>query len=199
MLASIERFAERVNALWAEPLTDPERWARISDLMSILLEDPGLKKHAASWGDTNRDGYKNVGNLLLYEDPKYGWVINSLVKGSGGQVPAHDHAHIWTAYGVIEGSEKIYRYELVEGDRTGAKARLKETGVTEVVPGDVDLVAPYEAHAEIATAGRTVAIMVRSEKLGRALHAVYIDGEVTHRPGPEQLAIILEDELEVAR
>ena len=152
----------------------------------MLLEDAGPQKHAASWGETNRDGYKNVGNLLLYEDPKYGWVINSLVKGSGGQVPPHDHAHIWTAYGVIEGSEKIYRYELVEGDRTAAKARLRETTITEVVPGHVDLVPPYEAHAEIATAGRTVAIMVRSEKIGRALHAVYLDGDVMHRPAPSR-------------
>jgi predicted metal-dependent enzyme (double-stranded beta helix superfamily) len=195
MIASIRRFADEMNALWREPLPDAERWRRVTGLMPILLEDPVLRANAAAWDDTNGDGSNTVQNLLLYEDPADGWVINSLVKAWGGQVPPHDHAHTWTAYGVIEGSEKIVRYEILEGGRDGEYAKIRQTSETAVRPGSVDLVGPFEAHAEIATAGRTVAIIVRSQKLGTAIHAVFDleSGRVGHRPGPGQIPIALQE------
>jgi predicted metal-dependent enzyme (double-stranded beta helix superfamily) len=197
-IAAIERFADRMNALWREPLADAERWQRVKALMPILLDDPVLRKNAARWDDTNGDGSTTVKNLLLYEDPANGWVINSLVKAWGGEVPPHDHAHTWTAYGVIEGSEKIVRYEIVEGTRDADYAKVRETTETPVLPGFVDVVGPYDVHAEIATAGRTVAIIVRSQKLGTAIHAAFNNatGVVRHVPGPPNVPIALHEQPE---
>jgi predicted metal-dependent enzyme (double-stranded beta helix superfamily) len=188
-MEAIDRFARRMHAVLQEDLPDPERWQRVAALMPILLEDAELRRHASGWKDTNGDGYATTTNLLLYEDPRYGFVINALVKAEGGAVRPHDHAHTWTAYGVIEGTERVVRYEVIEGDRDGEHAVLRRSSDTLVTPGFVDVIGPYEAHAEIAEAGRTVAVIVRSQRVGIALHAVFDPqtGRVEHRPGPEQI------------
>lgn len=188
-MEAIERFAEKMHALWDENLPALERWERVRGLMHILLQDPELRRRASTWTDTNGDGHNSTTNLLLYEDPRDGFVINALIKAQGGTVWPHDHAHTWTAYGVIEGTERVVRYDLVEGNRDGKQAVLRRSGETVVTPGFVDVIGPYEAHAEVAEAGRTVAVIVRSQRVGVALHAVYDlkTGGIEHRPGPEQI------------
>ncbi len=191
---SIVRFAAAARSVLAGAGTAEERWAEIARLVPALLGDPELRACAAGWTDTHGNGYTTTTNLLLYEDPEYGFVINSLVKAQGGLVRPHDHAHTWTAYGVIEGTERIVRYRIVEGDRYAKQARLERTSDTIVQPGFVDLIGPYEAHAENAASGRTVAIIVRSHKTGRALHAIYDleSCKVERRPGPAQVPVLLE-------
>ncbi len=192
-MESIDRFTTRMQALWREPLPDAERWDRVRGLMPLLLEDPELGRVAASWDDTNGNGYTTTTNLLLYEDPQFGFVINALVKAEGGEVRPHDHAHTWTAYGVIEGVEKVLRYELVAGDREGDRAELRLASESVVAPGSVDVIGPYETHAEVAAAGRTVAVIVRSQRVGTALHAIYDlqTGAVERRVGPAQVPVRL--------
>ena len=114
---SIVRFVAAARSVLAGAGTAEERWAEIARLVPALLGDPELRARAAGWTDTHGNGYTTTTNLLLYEDPEYGFVINSLVKAQGGLVRPHDHAHAWTAYGVIEGTERIVRYRIVEGDR----------------------------------------------------------------------------------
>jgi len=192
-MESIDRFAAAMRALWREEPSAPVRWQRVKALMPILLEDRELCEAAARWQDTNGDGYHTVKNLLLYEDPQDGFVINALVKAEGGTAVPHDHAHTWTAYGVIEGHERVVHYDLVEGDRDGERAVLRVREEIEIGPGYVDVIGPYEAHCEIAEAGRTVAVIVRSQRPGVALHAVFdlATGAVTHRVGPDQVALTL--------
>ena len=180
-----------MDALWKEDLSPAERWRCVGGLMPILLEDPELRKKASTWEDTHGDGRRTTTNLLLYEDPRHGFVVNALIKAQGGEVPPHDHAHTWTAYGVIEGTERIVRYELAEGTRDAERAVLRRSSETLVKPGFVDVIGPYEAHAEHAETGRTVAIIVRSQRTGIALHAVFDlkTGSVERRPGPVQIPV----------
>jgi hypothetical protein len=108
-------------------------------------------------------------NLLFYEDPDYGFAINGLTKGEARQntLPRiHDHAHIYTLYGVLDGHERIERYErLDDGSRPGY-AEIEKAGDFLVGPGEIDLVKPYEIHREITVGERTVAVIIRSQKGG---------------------------------
>lgn len=181
---AIERFTTAMRELFAQPCEDAERWRRVGDLLPILLDDPELRASAATWPTTQ---YGNAAtNLLFYEDPDFRFVINGLVKEPNAATPIHDHAHTWTAYGVIEGSEKVLRYAIAAGNRDGEQVRLAPAGEYTVAPGYVDVVPPHEPHAEIASNGRTVAVIVRSERVGGFPQNMYdLDtGRIERRPGP---------------
>ena len=83
---------------------------------------------------------KKVDNLLFYEDPDYGFVMNALIKNPGGRAMVHDHGPAWTIYGVVEGRERIVRYA-ASGKGDGS-VDLKETDSKFCNPGDVDIVEP---------------------------------------------------------
>ncbi len=192
----IDRFAEEMHVLWREGLPERDRWERVRDeLVPMLLEDDELRASAATLEDTHGEGdAATTTNLLLYEDPHDGFVIYALVKASGGTVIPHDHAQAWTVYGVIEGTERIERYELVEGDRDSERVVLRRIEDTLVGSGTADLVGPYEIHAEQAESGRTVAVIVRSQPLGLALHAAFDPetGAVVHVHGPRSVPYALD-------
>jgi predicted metal-dependent enzyme (double-stranded beta helix superfamily) len=164
-LACFERFIPAMRALWEIELPDEERWRRAGALLPMLLDDSELRARAADWDFTRTAEGKHT-NLLFYEDPQHGFVINALVKSPGGATPVHDHAHAWTAYGVIFGSERVVRYRLDEDVPPGAFADLKETGSYMVEPGFVDVVPPGLPHAESVGDSRTVAVIVRSARIG---------------------------------
>jgi len=140
-----------MHELFALELDDAERWRRVGVLLPMLLDDPELRASAKDWPTTQ---YANAAtNLLFYEDPECKFVINGLVKDPHAATPIHDHAHTWTAYGVIEGSERVLRYTIAEGD--GERAVLAPAGEYTVAPGYVDVVPPHEPHAGLrARAGR---------------------------------------------
>jgi predicted metal-dependent enzyme (double-stranded beta helix superfamily) len=184
----IETFARQMRSLYAAEPDETERWSRVGSLMPILLDDPELIASARNWPVTQltpQYGVK-VTNLLFYEDPDYGFVVNGLIKDAGAATPVHDHAHTWTAYGLIEGVEKVLRYRVVSANAEADRAVLEPAGEYLVRPGFVDVVPPYAPHAEIATQGRTVAVIVRSERVGSFLQKSFdLDtGQVTGVFGP---------------
>jgi predicted metal-dependent enzyme (double-stranded beta helix superfamily) len=184
---SIAGFVSAMHELFALELDDAERWRRVGVLLPMLLDDPELRASAKDWPTTQ---YANAAtNLLFYEDPERKFVINGLVKDPHAATPIHDHAHTWTAYGVIEGSERVLRYTIAEGDRRGERAVLAPAGEYTVAPGYVDVVPPHEPHAEIAGEGRTVAVIVRSERVGGFPQNMYdlASGRIERRPGPTSI------------
>jgi predicted metal-dependent enzyme (double-stranded beta helix superfamily) len=184
---SIDGFVAAMHGLFALELDDAERWRRVGTLLPMLLDDPELRASARDWPTTQ---YGNAAtNLLFYEDPERKFVINGLVKDPHAATPIHDHAHTWTAYGVIEGSERVLRYAIAEGDRDSERARLAPAGEYTVAPGYVDVVPPHEPHAEIAGDGRTVAVIVRSERVGGFPQNMYdlATGRIERRPGPTSI------------
>ena len=180
----VERFITAVHDVFAGERNDAERWRRVGELLPILLDDAELRASATHWPTTQRGGAAT--NLLFYEDPTYKFVINGLVKEPHAATPIHDHAHTWTAYGVIEGSENVLRYHIAEGDRDGDRVVLEPAGEYVVAPGYVDVVPPHAPHAEIAGNGRTVAVIVRSERIGGFPQNIYdlASGAIVRRPGP---------------
>lgn len=173
-----------MHVLFAEELADAERWRRVGTLLPMLLDDPELRASAKDWPTTQYGSAAT--NLLFYEDPERKFVINGLVKDAYAATPIHDHAHTWTAYGVIEGSERVLRYAIAAGDIGSDHAVLEPAGEYVVAPGYVDVVPPRVPHAEIAGDGRTVAVIVRSERVGGFPQNMYdlATGRIDRRPGP---------------
>jgi predicted metal-dependent enzyme (double-stranded beta helix superfamily) len=160
-LPIFERFIADLRAVWAAEANDQHRMEKAKPLLEQLVMDPTLKTHSASWPST--EGRKN---LLLYVDPDYHFVINGVVRMPGRTGSVHDHADAWVLYGVLDGSESLERFERVDDGSRPGYAEVKLSSVTTGAQGKVDLVPPRAIHAEQGGPTRSVAIIVRSQKLG---------------------------------
>ena len=60
----------------------------------------------------------------------------------------HDHGHIYTLYGLLDGHQKIQRYERTDDRSKSDYAEIRQTSDTFCGPGEIDLVRPYEIHSE---------------------------------------------------
>jgi predicted metal-dependent enzyme (double-stranded beta helix superfamily) len=178
-------FVAAMRALWQEDLQDAERWQRVGRLLPMLLNSAALKESAKSW-PAPPSAHPRAQNLLFYEDPDFHFVINGLIKRPGDTTAIHDHAHTWTAYSVLEGEERVVRYR-----HTGAA--LEPDGDYHVKPGFIDVVPPRMIHAEFAGPDRTIALIVRSEKVGGFMQGRYdpATGRAGEAPGPEQVPYAL--------
>ncbi len=177
----LRNFIAALRALWQQDLSDAERWHRVAGLLPMLLDSASLKENAKSW-PTAPAHHARPQNLLFYEDPDYRFVINGLIKRPGEATAVHDHAHTWTVYSVLEGEERVVRYR-----RAGTA--LLEDGDYFVRPGFIDIVPPHMIHAEYAGPARTVAVIVRSEKVGGFMQGRFdlATGVASAAPGPEQI------------
>ncbi len=168
-LPAIEKFIRDIRAAWAELPDTESRMKRVKVLLEGLVRDHSIKEHSKSWPST--EGHKN---LLLYEDPDYGFVINAVVRTPNRDGRIHDHAHAWTAYGVLDGTEWLERYRRIDDGKSEGYALIELESLTEGYPGKVDLVPPYAVHSEKGGPTRSVAVIVRSERLvGRTLQGRY--------------------------
>jgi len=165
---ALERFVRKTRVLFAgEP--DPEkRWTALTPVLAELLADPEVVEASRNWPEcVPAEG--RAENLIFYEDPEYGFAVNGLTKGpsrSGGLPRIHDHAHIYTLYGVLDGHERIERYERLDDRSKPDYAEIRQTADLHVGPGEIDLVKPYEIHREISVGENTVAVIIRSQKGG---------------------------------
>ena len=183
----LKPFIENARALWDEKLPDEDRWRAMGRLLPILLESPALRERARTWPAPAPES-RRAQNLLFYEDPDYHFVINGLVKRPHDDTPIHDHAHTWTVYGVLSGSERVVRFKRID-DGSTSEATLEPIDDYVVAPGYIDVVPPGLLHAEYAGGERTVAVIVRSERVG-GFPQNMVDAatrRVTQAPGPEQI------------
>ncbi len=177
-MRSVDNFVVAMRDLFATTLDEAMRWEQVKPLLNILLADPELAEHAKTWPVSHARS-----NLLFYEDPDYGFVINGLIKNPDDATRIHDHAHTWTAYGVIEGKERVYNYAVKS--EVGNVAEIEFASQYDVKPGHVEVVPPHLPHAEIAET-RTVAIIVRSQRLGGFTQRIFDleAGTFERLPGP---------------
>jgi predicted metal-dependent enzyme (double-stranded beta helix superfamily) len=165
---ALERFITKTRALFAKEPDLDKRWTALAPVLAELIADPEVREAAKSWPDcVPADG--RAENLLFYEDPDYGFAINGLTKGAarqGGRARIHDHAHIYTLYGVLDGHERVERYERLDDRSRPGHAEIKKTTDRLVGPGEIDLVRPHEIHTEVTVGERAVAVIVRSQKGG---------------------------------
>jgi predicted metal-dependent enzyme (double-stranded beta helix superfamily) len=161
-LPVFDSFISDLRSIWATDADNASRMAKAKPLLERLVKDDGLKAHSASWPST--EGHKN---LLLYVDPEHHFVVNAVVRVPGRKGSVHDHADAWVLYGVLDGSESLERYDRVDDGSRPGHAELKLSSVTTGAQGKVDLVPPHAIHAEQGGPTRSVAIIVRSQRLGQ--------------------------------
>ncbi|HMA75144.1 MAG TPA: hypothetical protein VKP67_27190 [Xanthobacteraceae bacterium] len=185
-LPAFERFIADLRGLWAAESDDERRMKQAKPLLEAFVTDPSVKVHSVQWPST--EGRKN---LLLYVDPTYGFVINAVVRVPGRTGSVHDHADAWVLYGVLDGIESLERYERVDDGSRPGYAEVRLTSITTGSQGKVDLVPPYAIHAEQGGPVRSVAVIVRSQRLGEGtvLQHMYDPQAKTviKRYGPRQI------------
>jgi predicted metal-dependent enzyme (double-stranded beta helix superfamily) len=188
-LPAFEAFITDLKAIWASEPETQRRMERARDRLEVLVRDPALQAHSRTWPST--EGRKN---LLLHEDAEHGFVVNAVVRVPGRTGSIHDHAHAWTAYGVCDGSEYLERYDRLDDASRDGHAELRLTSTTIGLAGTVDLVPPFAVHAEQGGAGRSAAVIVRSERLvGVVLQHNYDarTNSVSKQSGPTQIPFVL--------
>src|SRR5437016_8459299 len=161
-LPLFQRFIADLCTIWDSEKDNEQRMGKAKPLLEQLVRDPGLKAHSAHWPST--EGYKN---LLLYVDPQHHFVINAVVRMPGRVGGVHDHADAWVLYGVLDGAESLERYERIDDGSRAGYAEVRLASVSTGTQGKVDLVAPGAIHAEQGGPTRSVAIIVRSQRLGQ--------------------------------
>jgi predicted metal-dependent enzyme (double-stranded beta helix superfamily) len=186
-MSALQKFIESARKLHAEEKDPAKRWEKMTPLLQELLADPSIREQSKSWPTCSQAD--RAQNLLFYEDPNYQFVINGLIKAPKSRTQIHDHAHNWTLYGVLDGNETIERYERVDDRTKPDYAEIRKTVDVKVGPGKIDLVPPYEIHAEESGEERTVAIIVRAEKAGGFLQGRYDPATKKYwrNYGPEQI------------
>ena len=186
-MGALQKFIESARKLHAEEKSSAKRWEKMTPLLQELLADPSIREQSKSWPTCSQA--ERAQNLLFYEDPQYQFVINGLIKAPKSRTQIHDHANNWTLYGVLDGNETIERYERLDDRTKSDYAEIRKTVDVKVGPGKIDLVAPYEIHAEESGEERTVAIIVRAEKAGGFLQGRYDPATKKYWQGygPEQI------------
>jgi hypothetical protein len=190
---AVDQFIEKTRELFAaEPDLD-KRWAAFPPILKELLADPEVREASRKWptpGTVEGRG----GNLLFYEDPDYGFVINGQVhpeRPVDEPRSAHDHGNIYTAYGLLDGHERITLFERTDDGSQADYAEVRQIGDYVAGPGDVHLARPRDVHVEVNIGERTTAVIIRSKKDGveTNLHGRY--ELATHRYresiGPRQV------------
>jgi len=185
---AVTKFIAAARQLCAEEPDPATRWQKMTPLLQDLLAEPSVREQSKYWPDCSQTG-ERAENLLFYEDPDYKFVIKGLIKAPHSRTQIHDHAHNWTLYGVLDGTETIERYERVDDRSKSDYAELRKSVNVQVGAGKIDLVPPYEIHAEESGDERTVAIIVRAEKAGGFLQGRYdpATNKYWQGYGPKQL------------
>jgi predicted metal-dependent enzyme (double-stranded beta helix superfamily) len=164
---ALDRFVAQAKELFASEPDLGKRWKALTPILEEMLADPEVIAASKNWPDcVPADG--RAENLLFYVDDEYGFAVNGLTKNAnrGGRTRIHDHAHIYTLYGVLDGKESVERYDRLDDRSRSDYAEIKLASSVEVGPGQIDLVGPYEVHAENTVGERTVAVIIRSQMGG---------------------------------
>ena len=184
---AVEKFIASTRELFAREQDPALRWQKMTPILQELLADPAVREQSKTWPTCQQTG--RAQNLLFYEDPDYKFVINGLIKAPRSRTQIHDHAHNWTLYGVLDGHESIERYDRLDDRTKPDHAEIRRSENVRVGPGKVDLVPPYQIHAEESGEERTVAIIIRAEKAGGFLQGRYdpATNKYWQGYGPEQI------------
>jgi len=183
-MPALQSFIDDLRAIWASDSDIGSCMEKAKPLLEKLVQNQELQDRSVDWPST--EGRKN---LLLYVDEQYEFAVNAVVRVPGRMGSVHDHAHAWVLYGVLCGTESLERYERIDDRSREDFAQVRMTSVSVGSPGKVDLVPPFDIHAEQGGPTRSVAIILRSTKLGDITQRQYdaVTGEVRPGPGPTQI------------
>lgn len=173
---ALGRFVCKARDLFAgEPDLD-RRFAALEPLLAELIADRDVIEASRHWPECQTVDNR-VENLVFYEDPDYKFVIVGLITRAEGHKfvrRAHDHGRIYTLYGLLDGHQRIERYERLDDGSRPDYAKVRKVNDRTCGPGEIDFVRPLEIHAEDTLGERTVAVIVRSERSGDAPQGRYL-------------------------
>jgi hypothetical protein len=172
---ALDRFVGEARERFTREADPERRWTSLGPSLAKLLAEPAVVEASKTW-PVCRVVDNRIENLLFYEDPDFKFVINGLVldvADNGGATRIHDHAHIYTLYGLLDGRQRIERYERIDDRSKPDYAEIRRTSDSECGPGEVDLVRPFEIHSEDTLGARSVAVIVRSERSGGFMQGRY--------------------------
>jgi hypothetical protein len=189
---AMDTFVAKTKELFASEPDLDKRWVALTPILSELLVDSAVIAASKNWPDcVPADG--RAENLLFYVDEEYGFAINGLTKNANrtGRARIHDHAHIYTLYGVLDGTESVERYDRLDDRSRPDYAEIKLASSVEIGPGEIDLVRPYEVHTENTVGERTVAVIIRSQMGGTFNQGRYVPekNEYYESLGPRQTPV----------
>jgi len=196
---AVDRFIARTRELCAREPDLEKRWEALPPILSELLADPEVREASHSWPIPGTEGGR-AGNLLFYEDPDFGFVINGQIHVADRPVNepkhAHDHGKIYTAYGLLDGHERIVQFERTDDGSQPDCAEVRKTADYLAGPGDIHLAKPGDIHVEVYTGERTAAVIIRSKRDGvpTNMHGRYDleTGEYRESIGPRQIPAEME-------
>lgn len=197
---ALDRFIRQMRELFARESDPDRRWDAVPTLLKDLLADPAVRAASQNWPVPSQiiaaePGEHRAGNLLFYEDPDYGFVINGQIHEAGRRpaepTAAHDHGQNYTAYGLLDGHERIVLFERIDDGSRPDRAEVRKTADYVAGPGDIHLAKPGDIHVELTLGERTAAIIVRSMRDGgpNNLHGRYdlVTGAYHQSIGPRQI------------
>lgn len=179
---AFQAFIDRTRDLYTKNLPAEDHWQGVRAILTDLVADEDFRKMTDDW--PTGDGKQYV----MYEDEQYGFVVDGLVRGAYHKAPAHDHAHTWTAYGIVSGWERMTRYLRKDDGSSQERADIELVSSEICEAGTVDVIPPWEIHTESNEDNRAVALSVRSETLGHFDQNVFMeDGRIATIRGLERI------------
>ena len=121
-------FIEDLRELWGQKLPEHDHWEKVQARLGILIKDESLQAACRDWPG------KRGEELILYHDPDHGFFIGGLVRPREHLARPHDHAHTWTAYGVLDGTEKTTLYARTDAAALQARQPWKSRRNTMLRP-----------------------------------------------------------------
>jgi predicted metal-dependent enzyme (double-stranded beta helix superfamily) len=112
-----------------------------ADLQTMIAT--GELRLASQFRETRPDTYAR---RLLYRDPALRYTAVAMAWGPGQGTRLHDHAGMWCVEGVVEGSMRVTRYDLVETLASGAYRFVEREQVRAEVGSAGSLIPPFEYH-----------------------------------------------------
>ena len=194
---ALDRFIGKTRDLFDREPEPGKRWEALRPILTELLEDPEVREASHGWPVPGSPELRAVegrgGNLLFYEDPDYSFVINGQIhnRPPAEAKTAHDHGNIYTAYGLLDGHERIVMFERTDDGSRPDHADVRKTADYVAGPGDIHVAGPRDIHVELSVGERTASIIVRSMKDGipTNLHGRYDleTGSYHESIGPRQV------------
>lgn len=185
-MPAFQSFIDDLRSIWARETTLQARMEAARPVLEKLVKSPEIHERSKEWPST--EGRKN---LRFYVDPDHGFVVNGVVRVPGRTGSVHDHGDTWVLYGVCDGTESLERWQRLDDGSRKDYAEVRLSSVTTGSQGKVDLVPPFDIHAEQGGPARSAAVILRSQKTGEGtvIQRLYDTKtcEVAERWGPTQI------------
>lgn len=157
---AFKTFIDQLRSHFAKNLPETMHWEGVRRILRTLCADEKMREKSRQW-----EAKRGI-ELQLHLDAEFGFFVGGLIREPHHRANIHDHAHTWTVYGVLEGTERTHVYQRLDGDNYPDRAPLKLLTQREAPPGHVDIVPPWVPHSEWSMSERSVAITVRSQQPG---------------------------------